>query len=357
MWRLLWDKPVQEGLDDEEAFFLERAEHICVAEEPDYERMWKRIRRKTAGPVRRMKIRLRIAAVVLPVAVALAAVYLFQAKARMPSQEKLVKGECPLPPAVRLTLSDGQTVMIPQDTVGKIMETKQVKVVKDSVQGLAYVASGQGNGKLRYHTLAVPVGADYRLVLSDGTVVFLNSSSRLTYPVAFAGYERRVFLEGEGYFEVHRDAEHPFRVEAAGTLVEAVGTVFNINAYPEKNGVEATLVTGKVNVVSGERRVVLSPGQQACCTERQIRVREVDCREYVSWKNGLFVFNQMTLENIMTQMQRWFGLSVFFGSDSARRYTFTGMIDKHLPAEETFRVIEKTVDVHFSLKGKTVVIQ
>ena len=220
-----------------------------------------------------------------------------------------------------------------------------------------YVVSGKEDEKLHYHTIEIPVGADYRLTLSDGTVVYLNSASKLTFPAAFVGDERRVFLEGEGYFEVESDKQHPFRVEVNGTIVEAVGTIFNINAYPEKDGVEATLVSGKVNVEIGQDRVSLIPGQQARCGMKNIEVCEVDTREYISWKNGMFIFNEMTLENIMVQMQRWYGLDVFFQNESAKSHAFKGMIDKHLSPQEVFRIIEKIANVRFEMKGNTVVIE
>lgn len=153
------------------------------------------------------------------------------------------------------------------------------------------------------------------------------------------------------------DKQHPFRVEVNGTIVEAVGTIFNINAYPEKDGVEATLVSGKVNVENGQDRVSLIPGQQARCGMKNIEVCEVDTREYISWKNGMFIFNEMTLENIMVQMQRWYGLDVFFQNESAKSHAFKGMIDKHLSPQEVFRIIEKIANVRFEMKGNTVVIE
>lgn len=348
----------QPDIGTEEDQLLRRMERIAATEEPDYRQMWVRVQRKTTGRrLRRMNVRRVAVAVILLLSVAATAVYLYQEKTKMQPRQVVAEKHGHSSGQISLTLSDGRKVNIPRDTVGFVVKSGQVAVRQDSLSGIAYVSSGQDRQQLQYHTLEIPAEADYRLTLCDGTVVYLNSSSKLTYPVAFVGNERRVFLEGEGYFEVKSDAGHPFQVEVNGTIVEAVGTAFNINAYPEKDGVEATLVRGKVNVENGRQRVVLSPGQQARCDDRNIEVREVDCREYVSWKNGMFIFNRMTLEDIMLQMQRWYGLSVFFSSEAVKQYTFTGMIDKHLPAEETFRVIEKTVEVRFILKGKTVIIQ
>ena len=310
--------------------------------------MWERIRRKTIcknSP--RVKLWRGVAAVALPMAVICTAVYFFREKTQQPSGQFLVENQKETSSRISLTLGNGKVLKIPKDSVGEVLKTGQVAVHQDSLKGIVYVVSGKEDEKLHYHTIEIPVGADYRLTLSDGTVVYLNSASKLTFPAAFVGDERRVFLEGEGYFEVESDKQHPFRVEVNGTIVEAVGTIFNINAYPEKDGVEATLVSGKVNVENGQDRVSLIPGQQARCGMKNIEVCEVDTREYISWKNGMFIFNEMTLENIMVQMQRWYGLDVFFQNESAKSHAFKGMIDKHLSPQEVFRIIEKTANVRF----------
>ena len=357
IWKFLWERTGRKELDSDEIWLLERMDRIAAIEEPDYDRMWERIRRKTIcknSP--RVKLWRGVAAVALPMAVICTAVYFFREKTQQPSGQFLVENQKETSSRISLTLGNGKVLKIPKDSVGEVLKTGQVAVHQDSLKGIVYVVSGKEDEKLHYHTIEIPVGADYRLTLSDGTVVYLNSASKLTFPAAFVGDERRVFLEGEGYFEVESDKQHPFRVEVNGTIVEAVGTIFNINAYPEKDGVEATLVSGKVNVENGQDRVSLIPGQQARCGMKNIEVCEVDTREYISWKNGMFIFNEMTLENIMVQMQRWYGLDVFFQNESAKSHAFKGMIDKHLSPQEVFRIIEKTANVRFEMKGNTVVI-
>ena len=358
IWKFLWERTGRKELDSDEIWLLERMDRIAAIEEPDYDRMWERIRRKTIcknSP--RVKLWRGVAAVALPMAVICTAVYFFREKTQQPSGQFLVENQKETSSRISLTLGNGKVLKIPKDSVGEVLKTGQVAMHQDSLKGIVYVVSGKEDEKLHYHTIEIPVGADYRLTLSDGTVVYLNSASKLTFPAAFVGDERRVFLEGEGYFEVESDKQHPFRVEVNGTIVEAVGTIFNINAYPEKDGVEATLVSGKVNVENGQDRVSLIPGQQARCGMKNIEVCEVDTREYISWKNGMFIFNEMTLENIMVQMQRWYGLDVFFQNESAKSHAFKGMIDKHLSPQEVFRIIEKIANVRFEMKGNTVVIE
>ena len=324
IWKFLWERTGRKELDSDEIWLLERMDRIAAIEEPDYDRMWERIRRKTIcknSP--RVKLWRGVAAVALPMAVICTAVYFFREKTQQPSGQFLVENQKETSSRISLTLGNGKVLKIPKDSVGEVLKTGQVAVHQDSLKGIVYVVSGK----------------------------------ELTFPAAFVGDERRVFLEGEGYFEVESDKQHPFRVEVNGTIVEAVGTIFNINAYPEKDGVEATLVSGKVNVENGQDRVSLIPGQQARCGMKNIEVCEVDTREYISWKNGMFIFNEMTLENIMVQMQRWYGLDVFFQNESAKSHAFKGMIDKHLSPQEVFRIIEKIANVRFEMKGNTVVIE
>lgn len=337
---------------------VERADRVLSSEEPDYDVLWRRVQRRTIarGDRRRLWL-MRVAAVLLPVLVGVLSVYVVRMKQEMVASREMAAQKRQPVEDIRLVLEDGRVMKLPKNTPGEVLRTARMAIRQEMPAAITYQVEKAGTQEPEYHILEIPAGADYRLILSDGSVVYLNSASRLKYPVVFAGSERRVYLEGEGYFEVESDPGHPFRVEIGNTVVEAVGTAFNVNAYPEKAGVEATLVKGKVNVREGEQNVVLSPGQQAHCTGRSIEVREVDCREFVSWKDGKFIFNRMSLEHIMMQMERWYGLTVFFRNDALKQYTFTGMIDKHLLPEETFRVIEKTVKVHFNLKGGTVVIE
>ncbi len=358
IWQLLQGENRNKADSPEVRDVLKRMARVTQVREPDYKQMWKEVRRATIGKrERHIKFFQGVAAVLLPVLILSSAVYFYHSK--YTSQPKVAKVEKEIEDAsaVRLTLADGKVIRVHKDSVVNLVVHEDVAIRHKSNSALSYEVKGPVSAQLEYNTLEMPVGGSYQLTLSDGSVVYLNSCSKLKYPVAFVGNERRVFLEGEGYFEVKSDKNHPFRVVVANVEVEAVGTCFNINAYPEKKGVETTLVKGKVNVEDGNQKVGLLPGQQACCSEQKISVKEVNYRDFIGWKNGKFVFRKMSLENIMIQMERWYGLSVFFRNREAQAYTFTGMIDRNLSPEETFRTIEKTVDVRFRLNGKTVIVE
>ena len=149
---------------------------------------------------------------------------------------------------------------------------------------------------------------EYKLVLSDGTKVWLNSASKLKYPVAFTGGQRKVFLEGEAYFEVAADTVHPFLVETSGMSVTVLGTGFNVMAYPEEMEAAVTLVHGKVGVQTDHRQQILQPDEQYVyqTTTRRGTVRKVDVSQYVDWKDGILNFDSMPLEELTRRLGRWY---------------------------------------------------
>ena len=260
--------------------------------------------------------------------------------------------------AITLTLASGEEVALNGKASGEVLVTESVAIRLDSTQGLSYEAQGHaGEAEVRYNVLDVPVAADYRLHLSDGSVVYLNADSRLRYPETFTGGERKVYLEGEAYFEVAKDASRPFKVVAREVEVNVLGTHFNVNAYPEHADVVTTLAEGKVQVAGVASQAVLVPGEQAIASPEGMEVRKVDVQAYTSWKNGVFVFRSMPLEEIMEQVYRWYGVEAVFFNESVRTETFTGIINRSMSAEEFFRVIEKVVDVRFTMnKGNRVAI-
>ena len=259
---------------------------------------------------------------------------------------------------VHLTLANGTKISLQDSCKTTLLNQQGIILQQDTLrQKIQYTSQNSVDSILQYNTLEVPVATDFQIELSDGTIVFLNADSRLKYPTSFGSTERKVYLEGEAYFEVSKDAVRPFRLETKDVVIEVLGTSFNVNAYPEQSSTSTTLATGKVQINKGEQQVLLQPGEQACSTDTGFIVHTVDVREFISWKDGLFIFNNMSLEQIMRQMERWYGLSVTFLNPEVKKYTFTGMINKHLVPEETFSVIQKTVNVQFTISGKQVIIK
>lgn len=213
-------------------------------------------------------------------------------------------------------------------------------------------------GELRYNTLRVPRGGEYSVVLADGTSVYLNSESELRYPVQFGEGERRVFLQGEGYFEVTKDPGRRFVVEVGNSTVEVLGTSFNVSAYDgEKGQVVTTLVEGRVLFSSGDRSLVLNPDEQGIAdAEGHLFKERVDVFPYVAWQRGKFVFRQQTLEEVMRVTSRWYDVEVVFEDEYVKKISFTGNIRRYGDFKQVVRMLEKTGGLIFRIKDRTIYI-
>lgn len=324
-----------------------------VDRESALEEMEKRIAYKHRKGLRLRVLRWSVAAAVVVVAV-LSSLYLFERSNEqiVPAQESiaLMKPQRPV-----LKLDNGKTMLL--DTLEGNFEEAGVLVKKAGGSTLSYMAENTGvEMKLAYNTIVVPKGAEFDLVLADGTQVWLNADSKLKYPVAFGKDQREVELEGEGYFKVVRDEKRPFRVVAKGQTVEVLGTEFNVDAYPGEVNVYTTLVNGKVKVDVEGKIVVLDPGMQSVVSDKNVYTRKVNVDEVVSWRNGMFVLEDHTLEEIMSKLARWYDFTVFYQNISLRGATFKGKIPRYASFESILNILEKTGDVKFNVKNKTITV-
>jgi len=232
-----------------------------------------------------------------------------------------------------------------------------MSVVKDAKGKLEYKPLGSvlaGKGALVYNRIQVPYGGQYQLELPDGTKVWLNAGSSLRYPVSFTGHERKVELTGEGYFEVAKNKTMPFRVQTSKQVVEVLGTHFNINAYNDDPSVKTTLLEGSVKVTQNTMGTfkMLKPGQQSVLKNNELQVKEADTEEAVAWKNGLFLFNDQSLDEIMHQVSRWYDLQIVFDDVSLKTQRFGGSISRFKNVSQLLQVLESTGSVHFKIEGR-----
>ena len=188
--------------------------------------------------------------------------------------------------------------------------------------------------------------------LADGPRVWLNAESRLRYPVVFMGEERKVEMEGEVYFEVAKNREKPFIVTVNGVDIRVLGTSFNVSAYQEE--VVTTLVEGKVQLKRGDEQVVLSPNQQAIWSDDKFKVKQVDARNYVLWKEGIFYFEDVDLERILDDMARWYNVNIFYMNSTLKKMKFSVEIKRYEDINEILRRIEQTKRVKFEIKDRTI---
>lgn len=211
-----------------------------------------------------------------------------------------------------------------------------------------------------FQTLVIPRGGEYKLILSDGSTIWLNSETRLRFPSSFSGEKRRVYLEGEAYFEVSHNSSRPFIVSVKEMEVEVLGTKFNIKAYEEDAIIYTTLSEGSVKATysSTAKSLLLQPNQQARYTKQNghLEKQETDARLSTGWTEGRFVFENETLDEIMKQLGRWYNTEVVYQSPQIKKYRFTGDVDRFDNISTILQLIEKTYNITFTTNGNTIIV-
>ena len=206
-------------------------------------------------------------------------------------------------------------------------------------------------GTVVYNTLSVPHGGEYRLLLADGTAVHLNAGSELRYPVAFAVAERKVYLKGEAWFEVAKDAERPFYVETDEVSIRVYGTAFNVNTHGLR-ATETILVEGEIGI-SGKG----STGERRMRHSGEITFREVDIRKYTAWKNGEFCFNDDTLEEILEELGRWYDVKVIFRSAGKKDIRFSGHLKRYENIQKILGAISESTGIVFHISDRMIIVE
>lgn len=326
---------------------------------PDKQRMWKMIYRHAIHSKRKRLVRRwsAVAAVFIPMV--LATVLLLHFDGPKPvEQTVLIATTGSETHQVRLYLNDGSVVEVQNVDKDSVVIEKGAGIFLDTTNSIVYKARRQESVELVYNTLHVPRCCEYHLVLADGTQVWMNSDSELRFPVDFVGDERRVYLRGEAYFQVARNADKPFRVEASEMVVEALGTSFDVNSYRGDDLLFATLVDGSVKVShrGSGNECVLTPGKQAVCSAGLLNIVDVNINDVIGWKDGRFVFSNMTLEDISGQLERWYDVQINFQDVQVRKYRFTGVMKRYNRFSQLIELIEETANVRFMVDGKNVLI-
>ena len=240
------------------------------------------------------------------------------------------------------------------------MKRDQALIKNDADNLLSYEAEGgTDKAKIVHNRLIIPRGKMYRLVLEDGTKVWLNSETELSYPSRFTGTKREVKLLGEAFFEVTPDKERPFYVKANGMDIRVLGTSFNVSAYQDSESTSTTLVEGSVAVstANGAERTI-TPSERLAYNKKshQLSVEKVDTELYTSWINGEFKFRDMRLEDIMKKVNRWYNCQIRFEDPSVKELRFSGAAERDRPVEYLLELIQKVTEVNFEIENKTIVL-
>lgn len=313
------------------------------------EKRWRKFERQTRGR-QRILVWVRYAAAAL-VPLGLAFWFLIGWQPEAPRQVAVA----PILPGTykaRLILDDGRQVALDSATHVRMRELPGVEVKAEN-NVLVYTNGDTIVEKqVKYNTLEIPRGGEYALQLADGTRVWLNAGTSLRYPVAFSGQERRVELRGEGYFEVAKDSASPFVVSVNGVDVRVLGTSFNVSAYSDE--VVTTLVEGKVLMRSQADSVVLVPDRQGVWDGKRMTVKRVDARNYALWREGVFFFEDMPLEDILDALARWYDVHVFYQNAELKMMRFSVEIKRYEHIDTILRRIAETNRVRFNVNNRTV---
>lgn len=276
-----------------------------------------------------------------------------------------------------ITLANGKTITLSDSKSGLVIDAGKLNYNDGSpVKNQAI----EGMEQEELLTVTTPRGGQYQITLPDGSKVWLNAASSITFPAKFKGNERKVNLKGEAYFEVskvrlesaagksEKDQTNrlPFIVETRQQQIKVLGTHFDVNSYTEENSIKTTLIEGSVQVSTiknatdnrsnQSNTVILSPGQQAESNKGTIQVNTVDTDNILDWKNGKFSFKNESLQNIMKKVARWYDVEVEFENEQVRSKTFTGKVSRYDKASEVFKILEMTGGARFKIDGRKIIV-
>ncbi len=268
-----------------------------------------------------------------------------------------------------LTLSNGKKIVLDSLKNGLLANQGNVNILKNGDR-ISYRDQENSKGEILYNTMTTPKGRQYQLELSDGTKVWLNAASSITYPTVFPGKERKVQITGEVYFEVKpillssgkdQKKKMPFTVlinssANAKREIHVLGTHFNVNAYDNENAAKITLLEGSVKVVNNNASVTIKPGEQAVMENQsnQMSVVNADINEAVAWKDGFFSFKNASIETIMRQVERWYNVDVVYNGQKPTDH-YGGEVSEDVNASEMLKVLE-VGGIHFKIEGKKIII-
>ncbi|RZK73933.1 MAG: DUF4974 domain-containing protein, partial [Pedobacter sp.] len=251
-----------------------------------------------------------------------------------------------------LTLADGTMVPLDEMKSGVLSEDDGLEIRKVKNGELSYHTSGQLIANYKsINKISIPKGATYKLTLADGTKVWLNAASSLSYPSHFSGDERLVELTGEAYFEVAKNDRMPFKVKVRNTEVRVLGTHFNVSSYAEDGPVRTVLLEGSVQLAYLGNQKLLKPGYQAVTegNSNQIILQKANTLQALSWKNGYFLFKENSIVEVMNQIARWYKVKVVY-EDGVEGKLFGGIYDKSKNLEELLKGLELTGLVKFKIQ-------
>lgn len=299
-------------------------------------------RQKLATAPRIAKYRYLAAAVAI-VAIALASLWYFNTGKQQTAQKPPVMAASDIQPGKNgavLTLADGTKMIL--DSLGNGIIANQQGTSITLQEGALVYNHQQQTGEIAFNTMTTPAGRQFTLLLPDGSKVWLNASSSIRFPTAFSGKERLVELSGEAYFQVAADKSLPFHVKLPQNgEIEVLGTGFNVNGYANEKAITTTLVEGQIKVKQGTESKLLKPGQQAKIAANAVSlIKNANVEMITAWKNGVFNFEGLTLEEAMRQIERWYDVKVVY-PEGIPSVQFGGEMDRNVSIDQLISILKK----------------
>jgi transmembrane sensor len=255
---------------------------------------------------------------------------------------------------VTLTVGNGSVIDLSKAVEGLVAADSGIVISRSADGMLQYSVAGTSNAPVVQHVLETKAGGTFKAQLPDGSAVWLNALSRLSYPSRFTGAVREVELLGEGYFEIAPDAQRPFQVRSGTQTVEVLGTHFNINAYTDEPAIVTTLLEGSVQVTAASTVKKIKQGQQAVLTGSNIQIRGADTANSIAWKNHTFKFSDASVETVMRQVSRWYGAEIVYQDKVIAHFNAT--VDRTEPIDQLLHYLESTGQVHFKVQDKKIIV-
>lgn len=257
-----------------------------------------------------------------------------------------------------LTLANGAVIGLNNIKNGAVVNQGAARVTKVEDGELRYDASAlqTAGAAPALNTIATQLGGQYKVVLPDGSQVWLNSGSSLTFPERFTGTERDVTLTGEGYFEVAKNKAMPFKVKVNDVTVQVLGTHFNVMAYSNEPEFKTTLLEGSVRITTAHGSGLLKPNEMASVARGTdaVKIAPADIDKEVAWKNNLFWFDNAPIQSVMNQLARWYDVDIKYKGNCTK--LFNGTIPRNINASKALKILEQTGGVHFAIDGKVITV-
>ncbi|MFT4093765.1 MAG: FecR family protein [Niabella sp.] len=309
---------------------------------------------------------IKVAASLLAIVLCAAMVYYFIRKdnrSLMDRKETIVQQNNDIMPGGNnavLTLSNGQQFILNDVPAGNVVKQQNLSVTKMKNEQLVFSYDSSVKGDVPepdtgLNTVSTPRGGKYQVNLSDGTKIWLNSLTVLSFPAVFNGQTRKVKLSGEAYFEVAKNEKMPFVVESGTQTVRVLGTHFNIKAYSDEKETQTTLLEGRVEVAAGNHKVVMKPGQRARLNDNIIRVAYTDVYEAIDWKNGFIDLNDEDIKTVMQKISRWYDVDIQYQGNISD-VKLGGAVSRDADISKVLEVLEATGAAHFKIEKRRIIV-